>query len=137
MSEQTNVSNHVYDGFATVLRLLVLASIAVGIVLLARIIFLFFGTLKTVPGYDLAISITEPIVAPLKSIQAVKTPYDGQFDIAATGMLIIALVIEFVFQSAQHSLEKQSIKSARAAQAAAVAAAQTEPQPSADELVKK
>lgn len=136
MNEEPNVSGQVYGGLTTVMRLLIFASIAAGILLLARIIFLFFGSLKTVPGYEQVVSLTESFIGPLKSIAPIKTPYDGIFDIAATGALMIALVLEFMFQSVQGFLERQS---ARARQARSADASASAPDLSAieDELVKK
>ncbi len=110
MSAQPNVSGQVYGGLGTVLRVLVFAVIAVGILLLARIIFLFFGSLKTVPGYEQVVTITDSFVGPLKSIEPVKTPYDGIFDIAATGALLVALVVEFMLQGVQNWLDKQEAR---------------------------
>jgi len=135
MNEEPNVSNQVYGGLTTIIRLLVFVSIAVGILLLARIIFLFFGSLKTVPGYGQVVTLTDSFIGPLKSIAPIKTPYDGIFDIAATGALMIALVLEFVLQSVQGYLERQSAR-ARKAPADAPASA---PDLSTidDELVKK
>ncbi len=110
MDEQPNMSGQVYGGFNTIVRILVLALVVVGILLLLRIIFLFFGTLKTVPGYDFVISTTEYMVAPLNNIESVNTPYEGIFDIAATGILLITLLVEFIFSGIQGWLSRQQIK---------------------------
>ena len=131
MSEEPNVSTNIYSGLTTIMRILVFASIAVGILLLARIILLFFGSLKTVPGYEQVTSITDSFIGPLKSIAPVKTPYEGIFDIAATGALLIALVLEFVFQGIQNYLERQSL------QAGTATAPASSPPKIEDDLVKK
>ncbi|MDP1809668.1 MAG: hypothetical protein Q8L35_09080 [Actinomycetota bacterium] len=136
MNEESNVSSHIYGGLATIMRLLVVASIAVGILLLARIILLFFESLKTVPGYEQVVAITGSFIGPLKSVAPVKTPYEGIFDIAATGALLVALVLEFVFQSVQNYLEKQSVRAGTARPAGTSTAASGMPKIE-DDLVKK
>lgn len=137
MNEQPSVSGQVYGGLEMIIRVLTFAAIAAGILLLARIIFLFFGSLKTVPGYEQVISLTDSFIGPLKSIAPVKTPYDGQFDIAATGALLVALVLEFTLQGIQNFLEKQGVR-ARSPQ---VQVYQSDSRPDLpkveDELVKK
>ncbi|HEB12935.1 MAG TPA: hypothetical protein ENI11_04590 [Actinobacteria bacterium] len=110
MDNQPTVSGQVYGGLSTIIKVLVFGFIILGVLFLARIMFLFFGSLKVVPGYDLVISFTEVFVSPLNSIEPVKTPYDGIFDIAATGALLIALVIEFVLSGMQGWLTKQQAK---------------------------
>ena len=110
MDQQTNVSNQVYDGFATVLRVFVLLTIVVGVVLLVRIIYLFFGTLQTAPGYDSVISLTDPLVAPLNMLEPIDTPYDGIFDVAGTGVLLGVMIVEFIISGIRSSLAKKSEK---------------------------
>ncbi len=110
MNEQPNVSNQVYGGFATVLRIFVLLTIVVGVVLLVRIIYLFFGTLATAPGYDAIISFTDPLVAPLDMLEPIETPYNGIFDVAGTGILLGVMIVEFILSGFRSSLEKKSAK---------------------------
>jgi len=110
MDQQPNMSNQVYGGFATVLRILVLVSIVIGVTLLIRIIYVFFGSLSTAPGYDAIISLTDPLVAPLSSLDSIDTPYEGVFDVAATGALLGVMVVEFMFSSVRSSLERKSDK---------------------------
>lgn len=110
MDQQPNMSNQVYGGFATVLRILVLVSIVIGVTLLIRIIYVFFGSLSTAPGYDAIISLTDPLVAPLSSLDPIDTPYEGVFDVAATGALLGVMVVEFMFSSVRSSLERKSDK---------------------------
>jgi len=136
MNEEPNVSSHIYGGLTTIMRLLVFASIAVGILLLARIILVFFGSLKTVPGYDQVVAITDSIIGPLKSIAPVKTPYEGIFDIAATGALLVALALEFTFQSVQNYFQRQSVRAGTARPADTSTAASGLPKIE-DDLVKK
>jgi uncharacterized protein YggT (Ycf19 family) len=136
MNEQPSVSGQVYGGLTTILRVLVFATIAVGILLLARIILLFFGSLKTVPGYEQVVTLTESFIGPLKSIEPVKTPYEGIFDIAATGALLIALVLEFMLQGVQNFLERQQVRS-RAPHPAGESAPAADLPKVEDELAKK
>ncbi len=110
MDQQQNVSNQVYGGLATVLRVFVLFSIIVGVVLLVRIIYLFFGSLQTAPGYDIVISLTDPLVAPLDMLESIKTPYDGKFDVAGTGVLLGVMIVEFILSGFKSSLGKKSEK---------------------------
>ncbi len=107
MNEQPNISGQVYGGLSTLVKVLVFGLIILGVLLLARIMFLFFGSLKVVPGYDAVISFTEIFVRPLQNIDPVQTPYDGIFDIAATGVLLIVLVLEFMLSGIQGWLTKQ------------------------------
>ncbi len=110
MDEQSNVSNQVYGGLATVLRVFVLLTIVVGVVLLIRIIYLFFGTLQTAPGYDAIISFTDPLVAPLNMLESIDTPYEGHFDVAGTGVLLGVMIVEFIISGFRSSLTKKSEK---------------------------
>lgn len=135
MNGQPNVSSQVYGGLTTIVRILVFVFIGIGILLLARIIFLFFGSLKTVPGYEQVMTYSDVFIKPLGSIESVNTPYDGIFDIAATGGLLIALVLEFVLASVQNFLEKQIVKS-RAPQLDS-SMPESEMAKTEDELVKK
>ncbi len=110
MDQQPNVSNQVYSGFATILRIFVLLAIVVGVVLLVRIIYLFFGTLQTAPGYDAVISLTDPLVAPLNMLERIETPYNGFFDVAGTGVLLGVMIVEFILSGTRNSLAKKSEK---------------------------
>lgn len=136
MNKESNVSSQVYGGLAMIMKVLVFASIAVGILLLLRIIFLFFGSLKTIPGYEQIVAITDSFIGPLKSIAPVETPYEGRFDIAATVVLILALVLEFVVHGVQNFLERQSIRSGAARPAVSSAAVPRLPEIK-DDLAKK
>jgi len=107
MGQQPNMSGQVYGGLSTIVKVLVFGFIILGVLLLVRIMFLFFGSLEAVPGYEQVISFTDAFVAPLDSIEPVKTPYEGIFDIAATGVLLIALVLEFMLSGIQGWLTKQ------------------------------
>ena len=118
MSEQPSVSAGVYRGLAVVVRIIMLVAVAAGIMLLARIVLLFFDSLKTVPGYDMIIDITTALIEPLEplaSIEPVKTPYNGIFDIAATGVLLMAMALEVVLQGIHNFLDKQAIRAERPA----------------------
>jgi len=137
MNEQPNVSSQVYGGLAMIIRVLTFAAIAAGILLLARIIFLFFGSLKTVPGYEQVVSLTDSFIGPLKGIAPVKTPYDGQFDIAATGALLVALVLEFMLQGIQNFLEKQGVRARAPQPQVHQSVSQADLPKVEDELVKK
>lgn len=108
VSQQANVSSQVYGGLAGVLRVVVLGAILLGVVLLVRIIYLFFGVLKTAPAYDAILAFTEPMVAPLGALAPIKTPYDGIFDVAGTAALLAVMVIEFILSSIKSSLAKKS-----------------------------
>lgn len=136
MNKESNISSQVYGGLAMIMKVLVFASIAVGILLLLRIIFLFFGTLKTIPGYEQIVAITDSFIGPFKSIAPVETPYEGRFDIAATIALILALVLEFVVHGVQNFLERQSIRSGAARPAVSSAAVPRLPEIK-DDLAKK
>ncbi len=108
--QKPDVSNQVYGGFATVLRVFVLLAIVVGVVLLVRIIYLFFGTLQSAPGYDAIILLTDPLVAPLNMLEPINTPYDGRFDVAGTGVLLGVMILEFILSGFRNSLERKSEK---------------------------
>lgn len=110
MNEESNVSNQVYSGLGAIVSVLVFASIIVGVLLLARIIFLFFGDLKSVAGYDQVVKTTETFIGPLKAIEPVKTPYEGVFDIAATGALLGVMLLEFILAGVRDFFRKQSAR---------------------------
>ena len=108
MKQQSRVSDQVYGGLALIMRLVVFAAIALGVLLLVRIIYLFFGALKTAPGYEWVVSFTEPFTKPLAAIEPIKTPYDGIFDIAATGALLGVMLIEFILSGIKNYFQKKA-----------------------------
>jgi uncharacterized protein YggT (Ycf19 family) len=110
MDQEQNVSSQVYDGLAIVLRILEFLAVIVGIVLLVRIIYLFFGALSEAPGYGAIKSVTDPLISPLSGVTPVDTPSDGVFDIAATGVLLLVMVIEYIISGIRGWLQRKSEK---------------------------
>jgi hypothetical protein len=108
MERQQDVSSQVYSGLAMALRVLEFVAVIVGVVLLVRIIYLFFGALDVAPGYRAVLSFTDPLTSPLSGVAPVDTPYDGVFDIAGTGILLLVMVMEFVVSAARGSLQRKS-----------------------------
>ncbi len=104
MEQQANVSNSVYSGLAAIFRVLVFAAILLGVLMLVRVIYLFFGVLETAPGYDWVIAFTDTFAAPLDSFEPIKTPYEGIFDIAGTGALLAIMVVEFILSGIKNYL---------------------------------
>lgn len=136
MGEESNVAEQIYGGLVTAARLFILILLVASILLLGRIILLFFGSLKTVPGYEQILAITDYLIGPLDSIVPIKTPYGGIFDIAAAGVLVTAMLLEYVFQNIRDFFEKQSVRHRAAKPAKATAAASAGPEIES-ELVKK
>jgi hypothetical protein len=99
-----SVHSQIYGGLSAVLRLFAFLSIVLGVLFLVRVILLFFGALQTAPGYEAFISFTGLLVDPLQVLETIETPYGGQFDITATGLLLIVLVIEFLLVAVQDYL---------------------------------
>lgn len=122
--EQKTVGGQVYNGFSIIIKLLIAATVGLGLLLLLRIIFLFFGAMKTFPGYRQVIDWTQVFVEPLARVGEVKTPYDGAFDIGATILLVLVLVSEFIMSSIQGFVERR----ARLASQAKLAPAEDEPE---------
>jgi hypothetical protein len=111
MADKTNIAEQVYSGLGAVVRFLVFISLVAGIVLLARIVLLFFGSLKTVPGFEQVMMITDLFLGSLKDIDPVRTPYKGIFDLGATGALLVVLLFEYCLQSIKNVLDKQAVRS--------------------------
>ena len=65
-----------------------------GVLILARIVLLFFGQLKTIPLYEVVINTTKPFVFSLGDADLIKTPYSGQFDLGAAISLLLIVVFE-------------------------------------------
>lgn len=79
-------------GQALVTAVIVVTAL-LGLLILARIILLFFGQLKTVPGYEQVINLTKPFILSVETGK-IETPYDGQFDLSATITLLLIIVLE-------------------------------------------
>ena len=79
-------------GQALVTAVIVVTAL-LGLLILARIILLFFGQLKTVPGYEQVLNVSKPFILSLETGK-IETPYDGQFDLPATITLLLIIVLE-------------------------------------------
>jgi uncharacterized protein YggT (Ycf19 family) len=97
-----------YMGIVRVIKIFNALIIILGILTLARIVLEFFGQLKTVPGYQFVMNITGIFMPPFKSLGSVNTPYNGIFDIGATALLLVVLLIEFGLTSLTNSLVRRS-----------------------------
>lgn len=85
-----------YRGISRAIRVIVFAVVVVSIIVLARIVFVFFGQLKNLPGYQFVIDFSETLMGPFKAVGTVKTPYEGIFDIGATVLLMLLILGEFI-----------------------------------------
>lgn len=85
-----------YRGIARAIRVVIAAVVVLALIVLARIVLIFFGQLKTLPGYQFIVDFSESFMGPFKAVGTVQTPYDGVFDIGATILLILLIFIEFV-----------------------------------------
>lgn len=83
-------------GYGLVMLLIVIMGL-LGVLILARIVLLFFGSLKALPGYDTIVNLTDPYVTPLKGVEGVKTPYRGVFDLPAVIILLLIIILESFF----------------------------------------
>jgi hypothetical protein len=115
MNEEKTVVKQIYSGIAALLHLAVVFLILLGMLLLVRIILLFFGSLSMVPGYKELLKLSDLFLGPATNIKAIETPYKGVFDLAATIVLIIVLVAEFGLSSLQHFFKRQARLAAKAA----------------------
>ncbi|MBI4743549.1 MAG: hypothetical protein HY776_01780 [Actinobacteria bacterium] len=95
-----------YKFWLFVVRLLIFFVALMGILFLARIVLVFFGFLKTFPGYDFIINATNPFISPFKMSQLIKTPYEGEFDIVGVAFLIIFMIFEYPLASFRSILKK-------------------------------
>lgn len=114
MHEEKAVSKQIYSGIASLLRVGVIFLILVGLLLLSRIIVLFFGSLSVLPGYQELLKISDLFLGPVTNIKAIETPYKGVFDLAATIVLVIVLIAEFALSSVQHFFQRQAKQTAKA-----------------------
>ncbi len=119
MAVEYNAKGQTYKGVSTALKLVGFLFLIATLFVLARIIFLFFGQLNTIPGYQFAIDTSEILMPPFKNLGSVTTPYEGIFDIGATVLLIAIIFIEFIIGAVASFFNRRAIDnivSERAAQ---------------------
>jgi len=66
-----------------------------GVLIVARLVLLFFRSLKSLPGYQFVINITNLIISPFKIAKLIPTPYAGYFDLTAVIVLILLVIVEY------------------------------------------
>ena len=96
MEVQLTAKGQTYQGIARAVKVLVFVTVAVTAFVLARIVFLFFDQLKTLPGYRFVIDFSDSLLGPFKGIKPVNTPFKGIFDIGAVILLMFLIVGEFI-----------------------------------------
>lgn len=99
MDAQLTASGHTYQVISKAVKIIVFAVVVITAFVLARIVFLFFEQLKTIPGYQFVIDFSESFMGPFKGIGTVNTPFKGVFDIGATVLLMLLIVAEFMLNS--------------------------------------
>ena len=97
-----------YRGASAAFRVIIFAVVAVSLLLVARIIFLFFGQLKDVAGFSFVTDVTDSILWPFKDLGEIKTPYDGIFDVGATILLLVLVFTDFVLTGIAGYFRRQS-----------------------------
>jgi len=98
-----------YRGVGRAVKVLVSAVVIASIIVLARIVFVFFGQLKTLPGYQFIIDLSGLLTAPFKSVGTVKTPYSGYFDIGATVLLMLLIFVEFILSGIANFFNRRAL----------------------------
>ena len=96
MELQLSPKGQTYRGVARAIKVIVAAIVIVSIVVLARIVLIFFGQLKTMIGYQFIVDLSGVMTAPFSSVGTVATPYSGVFDIGATVLLMLLIFFEFI-----------------------------------------
>lgn len=109
MEVQLSPKGQTYRGVSKAIKVLVAVVIISSIVVLARIVFVFFGQLKTLPGYQFIIDLSGVMSAPFNSVGTVKTPYSGVFDIGATVLLMILIFIEFILSGIANFFSRRAL----------------------------
>lgn len=97
-----------YRGAAAAFRVIVFAVVAVTILIVARIVFLFFGQLKEASGYLFVRDITDSVLWAFEDLGVVKTPFEGVFDIGATILLLILIFTEFILTGIARFFSRQA-----------------------------
>jgi len=115
MSTENTATKQVSSGVSKAIKFAMLAVVAVTILLVIRIVLVFFEQLGQVPGYDLIVNLSEPIRAPLNSLPRIVTPYGTApegvghyFDVAATVIVLVLLFVEYVLGALAGYFERQA-----------------------------
>lgn len=115
MSTENTATKQVSSGVSKALKFIMVVVVAVTILLVVRIVLVFFEQLNQVPGYDMIVSLSEPIRAPLNSLPRITTPYGTApkgaghyFDVAATVIVLVMLLVEYVLGALAGYFERQA-----------------------------
>ena len=109
MAVEYSAKGQTYKGVSRALKLVAFLFLIATLLVLARIIFLFFGQLNTIPGYQFVVDTSEILMPPFKTLGSVTTPYDGIFDIGATVLLIAIIFIEFALAATASFFNRRAI----------------------------
>lgn len=110
MAVQLNTKGQTYKGISTAFRIVGLIFLLATAVILIRIVYLFFGQLKTAPGYQFIIEASDRMMVFISGFGRVPTPYQGgEFDIGATVLLIALILIEFVINGIARYFNRRAI----------------------------
>lgn len=85
----------IFKGLYFLIRLIIVLLGIFGVLIVARLVLLFFGSLKSLPGYQFVINITNLIISPFKIAEVISTPYAGYFDLTAVIILILLIIAEY------------------------------------------
>lgn len=115
MSTENSVGKKMSSGASKAVKLMMLAVVAVTILLVIRIVLVFFEQLRQVPGYELIVDLSEPIRAPLDSLPRIATPYGTSaegayhyFDVAATVVVLVLMFVEYVLAGVAGYFERKA-----------------------------
>ena len=109
MAVEYNAKGQTYKGASRALKLIAFLFLIATLIILARIVFLFFGQLNTIPGYQFVLDTSEILMPPFKNLGSVTTPYEGIFDIGATVLLIVIIFIEFAVAAIASFFNRRAI----------------------------
>lgn len=115
MSTGNSAGKKISSGASMAVKLVMLAVVAVTILLVVRIVLVFFEQLRQVPGYNLIVDLSEPFRAPLDSLPRIATPYGTSaegayhyFDVAATVVVLALMFVEYVLAGLAGYFERQA-----------------------------
>ncbi len=109
MAVEYSAKGQTYKGISRALKLVAFLFLIATIIILARIVFLFFGQLNTIPGYQFVLDTSEILMPPFENLGSVTTPYEGIFDIGATVLLISVIFIEFIIGATASFFNRRAI----------------------------
>ena len=109
MTVEYSAKGQTYKGISRALKVVGFLFLIATLFILARIVFLFFGQLNTILGYQFVIDTSEILMPPFESLGSVTTPYEGIFDIGATVLLIAVIFIEFIIGAMASFFNRRAI----------------------------